>query len=121
MAKSKSGFVLSQAIRDELKRSPKASGKEVIEAIKKAHPGTKFNESTASVTWSKLRRDLGLSKGRKRARRAPRQVATVARRTEANGDSTAKGVIAQVEAVHALIGLTGSPEGAKRLIDAVVG
>jgi hypothetical protein len=120
---AKGEFNLSQAIRDALGKNPKASAKDVIQMIRSAHPDAKFNEKTAAVTWSKLRGDMGLSKGRRRRRgsRAARPVASSTARGTASPSRPGNGAIAQIRAVHALIAVAGGPAEAKQLIDEVVG
>jgi cell shape-determining protein MreC len=76
MAKKKSRrgtFNMSAAVRDVLKENPKLSAKEVEAEVKKQHPGQKINSNSLSVSFSSVRKKLGITKGKKRSvkRRKP--------------------------------------------------
>jgi hypothetical protein len=64
---------MSAAVRDVLQENPNLTGKEVEAEVKKKHPGQKINSSSLTVAFSNARRDLGITKGKKRTvkRRKP--------------------------------------------------
>jgi hypothetical protein len=112
MATKKAKFNLSQAVRDAIAKNSKGTGKEIVELVKAANPGQKINESTAIVTWSKLR-----GKGKRRKSKRVRKP-TAARKTKATTTSGAgaHGIVATIHAAKALIQAAGGTEQAKRLI-----
>jgi hypothetical protein len=79
-------FNLSQAIRSVLEKNKKFTAAECIKMVKKANPGQSFNENTAAATWSKLRRDMGVS--RKRRSTSKRVVKTQKGKRPTGGTST---------------------------------
>jgi hypothetical protein len=76
MAKKKpaGAFVLTGAVRDVLKKDSTLKASQVIEAIRKEHPGEKFNEASAKVAFSNERKKLGIARKRRRKVRKPRPV-----------------------------------------------
>jgi hypothetical protein len=71
MAKKKPAgdFVLAVAVRDVLKADSSLSANQVIESIRKSHPGVRFNEASAKVAFSNMRRQLGIARKRRKVRR----------------------------------------------------
>ena len=69
---SRSGFNMSEAIREHLKANPKSSLKECREAVQAAHPKEKINPNSFGVAYSSQRKKLGLKPrrgGKKTVRR----------------------------------------------------
>ncbi len=71
MAKKKPAgeFVLAAAVRDILTKDPTLKASQVIENIRKAHPNVKFNEASAKVSFSNMRRQMGIARKRRKVRR----------------------------------------------------
>lgn len=71
MAKRKpaGGFVLAAAVRNVLTKDPSLSANQVIEAIRREHPKARFNEASAKVSFSNMRRQMGIARKRRKVRR----------------------------------------------------
>ncbi len=71
MAKKKpaDSFVLAAAVRDVLTKQPTLSANQVIDVIRKENPKVRFNEASAKVSFSNMRRQLGIGRKRRKVRR----------------------------------------------------
>lgn len=66
---------MSEEIRKILKGKPKASNKDVFEALTAKFGKGSFNEASCGVAVSNQRKKLGLSKGRSVRKRRPKKAA----------------------------------------------
>jgi hypothetical protein len=71
MAKKTSGPNMSEEIRKVLRSTPTASNKEVFEVLVSKFGKGKFNEASCGVAVSNQRKNLGISRSKKRSVRKP--------------------------------------------------
>jgi hypothetical protein len=102
-------FNLSQAIRDAIAKNKSGSGKDIIEMVKAAHPGQTFNEKTALVSWSKLRKEAGGGKTSKKVKKPGRK--------PQGGTAIGNGFVTGLDAAIALVKAAGGTEQAKAVLD----
>lgn len=83
MAKKKPAgtFVLAGAVRDVLKKDPSLKANQVIEIVRKEHPGEKFNEASAKVAFSNERRKMGIARKRRKVRKPNPMLAGVIKKS----------------------------------------
>ena len=106
MAKEK--LNLSAAIRDAISKNKKGSAREIMEAIQSAHPTAKIKFATASVTWSKIRRNMGLIKGGKSKRVSKPKRGAV---------PSTNGIVGVLDAAQALVRQAGGLDQARALLN----
>lgn len=58
-------FNMSETIREMLKANPKASSREVADAIVAKHPGLKINKNSFSVAFYTCRKKMGIGSSRR--------------------------------------------------------
>ena len=107
---AKKSFNLSQAIRDALAKNKTCTAAECIDMIRKAHPSVSINQNTAGVTWSKLRREMGLIKG-------PRRSKKVLKPTRHHGNGVGNGIVSALDAASNLVQAAGGIEQARQILD----
>lgn len=113
----KSPWNMAAAIRTELEANPRLSLSECREAVQAAHPKQTINVNSFGVTFSNQRKRLGISPGKRKARKgvsraAVRVTAPTTAPVAGNGEAV-------LVACRDLIAAAGGVEQAQAAIDMV--
>ena len=112
MAKKKSsGPNMSEEIRKILRSKPKASNKEVFESLVSKFGKGKFNEASCGVAVSNQRKNLGISKSKKRSVKKPRPMQVGVARRGRPPKSASAGISVNLDALRAAKSLLAAVEG----------